>query len=117
MSIFKDVNYKRSLPADVQNGDVFEGCNIAQLYTHTEICPDMAGLTFQGCNLLNCDVPADSTIEDCLTVHKSFCSHLHPDFGLSPECIENCSHVVDTDEVWIDSVLVDTTYHYEDMIV
>lgn len=117
MSTFSEINYKRSLPTDVQNGDVFDNCNIAQLNTHTEICFGKTGLTFQGCNLLNCDIPGDSIIDDCLTIHKSFCSHLHPNFGLSPACAGDCSHVVDTDEIWIDDILVETVYHYEDTVV
>ena len=117
MSIFKDVNYKRSLPTGVESKDMFDSCNIAQLYTNTEICPGKTGLTFKGCNLLNCAVPGDSIITDCLTVQKSFCSHLNPNFGLSPVCVENCQHVVDTDEIWIDNILVDTIYHYKDTII
>jgi hypothetical protein len=117
MSIYKDVNYKRLSPVNTQDGDIFDNCNIAQLYPHTGICVDKIGLTFKGCNLLNCDIPAGSTVEDCLMVHKSFCSHIHPEFELSPACTNNCSHVVDIDEVWIDSVLIDTIYHYEDTII
>lgn len=117
MSIYKDINYKRLLPVDPQDGDIFDSCNIAQLYPNTKICDGKSGLTFQGCNLLNCSVPGDSIIMDCLTVQKNFCSHIHPGFGLSPECVDNCSHVADTDEVLIDGVLIDTIYHYEDTIV
>lgn len=117
MSTFSEINYRRSLPIDVQNGDVFDNCNIAQMNTHTEICAGKTGLTFIECNLLNCDIPKDSVVDDCLTVHKDFCSHLHPDRGLSPVCAENCHHVIDVDEIWIDTLLVETVYHYEDTIV
>jgi hypothetical protein len=68
--------------------------------------------------LTNCDIPKDAIVDDCggYGRHKSRCSHLHPEmisFGLV-ECEDNCSHVVDTDEVWIDGILIDTIYHYRD---
>ena len=56
-------------------------------------------------------MPGDSSIEDCNTTQISRCSHLHTNFfeaGEITECVENCSHVVDTDTITIDSVLIDT---------
>ena len=109
--------FKTGLPS-VNNGHVFEGCNLTQKDPHTKIYEGVTGLIFRKCNLMNCDVPADATIEDCLQIHKSFCSNLHPEWidkGLVV-CPENCSHVVDTDTITIDGLVVDTVYHYEDTI-
>jgi len=117
MMIYKYKNFRLSTPI-CENGDTFIGCNLVQINPHTAICEGKTGLTFQGCNLTNCDVPQDAIVEDCggYGRHKSRCSHLHPemiDKGLSV-CEDNCSHVVDTDEVWIDGALIDTIYHYKD---
>jgi len=79
----------------------------------------VSGLRFVNCNLLNCDVPGDAEVADCLTIQKSFCSHLHPEWvkhGL-PECAEDCEHLADTEEVWIDGELVETIRRYEDGMV
>jgi len=118
MVIIKNKNYSLDRISNliVSDGDTIEDCNLMQLTTNTSICAGITGLTFQGCNLLNCSVPGDAVVENCLIINKSFCSHLHPDWDLTP-CIENCSHVVDTDEIWIDGVLVDTIYHREDTII
>lgn len=102
---------------DIENGHTFTEYNFYQKYPHTDIFVGKTGLTFVGCNLLNCDVPGDATIEDSLHIHKSLCSHLHPEYNIQPVCVDDCEHVVDTDEVWIDSVLVDTTYHRKDLVV
>ncbi len=100
------------------NGQTVDGWNLTQLQPHTAIGEGVSGLIFRNCNLLNCDVPADAVVESCLHVHKSFCSHLHPDWvahGL-PECVENCEHVADTDEITIDGETV-TTNTYADEVV
>jgi len=105
---------------NVSNGDTVESCNLTQLNPNTAICAGYSGLTFIRCNLLNCVVPSGSIVEDCLTIQKSFCSHLGPDMvdfaGLSG-CADDCSHVVDSDEIWIDGVLAEKIYHYEDTII
>lgn len=118
MSIYNCKNFRLVPPTGIENGDSFIGCNLIQINPHTAICTSVSGLTFTDCNLTNCDVPSDAEVIDCggYGRHKSRCSHLHPDMvdkGLV-ECVENCSHVIDTDEVWIDGVLMDTTYHYQD---
>ena len=92
--------------------------NLTQLQPHTQICEGITRLKFQNCNLLNCDVPEDAVVESCLTCHKSFCSHLHPDWiahGL-PECAEVCDHVAETDEIEIDGATL-TIYTYADEVV
>jgi len=107
-----------ALPS-VTNNHVFDGCNFSQAEPNTIIFAGVSGLTFRRCNLSNCQLPADAIIEDCLRIQKSFCSHIHPrwvDKGL-PECDEDCSHLVETDEIVIDGVAVDTIKHYKDNLV
>lgn len=101
----------------VDDGHEFIEYNFAQEDPHTAIFSGITGLTFTRCNLMNCDVPGDAVLNSCLNIQKSLCTNLHPNWGISPVCDENCSHVVDTDEVWIDGVLVDIIYHYEDTTV
>lgn len=102
---------------DIENGHTFTGDNFLQLEPHTAIFEGKTGLTFVSCNLTNCDPPADSTYVGCKPKHGEFCSNLHPKwverFGLTA-CAADCEHVVDTDTVTIDSIVVDTIYHYND---
>lgn len=96
---------------------VIERHNFTQGTPHTKIYEGYSGLTFRMCNLLNCDVPAGSIIEDCLRLHVSYCSHLYPEWlaeGYISECAENCEHVTHIDNVTIDGVVVDQNYSYED---
>ncbi|GAG85789.1 unnamed protein product [marine sediment metagenome] len=102
---------------EVENGYTFTRANFTQVEPHTEILAGITGLTFVQCNLANCDVPGDAILDDCLQCHISWCANNHPelvDRGLIDAEVANCPHVVDTDEVWIDGELVDTTYTYED---
>ena len=101
---------------ECRNGDTFDACNLMQLVPHTTVCAGVTGLTFRNCNLLNCDLPADAIVEGGLRLHKSFCAHLHPDWPLDA-CAEVCSHVVDTDELVVGGMLIETVYHYEDTVV
>ena len=102
-----------------ENGQEVREWNLTQLAPHTAIGVGVSGLRFVNCNLLNCDVPEDADVVDCLTIQKSFCSHLHPEWvehGL-PECAEDCEHLTDTEEVWIDGELVETIRRYADGMV
>ena len=112
---FKYKNYSQGRISDcpAQNGDTFERTNFSQANPNTEILSGITGLTFKNCNLVNCTVPPDATIIQCNVAQVSRCYHLHPDWGLDPE-VENCPHVVEVDEVIIDGVVVDTTYHRKD---
>jgi len=79
-----------------KDGETIKGWNLTQLNPHTKICEGVKGLTFIDCNLMNCDIPEDAKVVDCLQVHKSFCSHEHPKWvkkGLK-ECSENCEHFI-----------------------
>jgi hypothetical protein len=101
---------------DVENGHTFTGDNFLQINAHTKILEGKSGLTFINCNLTNCDPPADSVYIGCAPRHCSFCSHEHPKFtkyGLA-ECAVDCAHVISTDSVVIDGVVVDTHYYYND---
>ena len=103
-------------PSEIESGDTFYHCNWSQHTPNTAICIGKTGLTFEGCMLTNCNVPQDAELIDCKEIQISRCSNLHPEFverGLT-ECVENCSHVIDTDTVEIDGVVVDTIYHYKD---
>lgn len=101
---------------DVKNGHVFIGDNFIQKESNTPILTGKTELKFINCNLTNCSLPQDAITEGSHTRQRSFCSHEHPDWGLT-ECIENCEHVVDTDEIIIDGVVIDTIYHYTDKVV
>ena len=105
---------------DVPNGHTFNGDNFTQLVPHTTILEGKTGLKFINCLLTNCEPPEDSTYDGCRVQHCEFCSNIHPEwiekYGLT-QCAENCSHVVSTDTITIDSVAVDTTYYYADKAV
>lgn len=99
--------------------DTFEGYNFMQALPNTLIFTGITGLTFKKCNLINCIVPADAVVDDCLNIQKSLCANLHPRWvekGIPAE-VENCVHVVDVDTITIDGELIDTIYHYEDTVV
>lgn len=114
-------NYSFSInpiPA-VENGHTFTGDNFCQFLPHTAILAGVTGLTFKNCNLTNCDAPMDAVFIGCAPRHTSFCSHEHPKWinkGL-PVCADNCTHLVSTDTIIIDSVIVDTINHYSDKVV
>lgn len=99
----------------VGNGHVFEYRNFTQKLPHTKIFEGVTGLKFKKCNLTNCDLPGDAVTEGCTHTHKTFCTNLNPrwiDKGIVA-CVENCTHVIDTDVITIDGIVVDTVYHYE----
>ena len=54
----------------VQDGDVFINCNLSQEKAHTVVFKNAKKLRFVGCNLMNCDLPLDTTKEKCLNVQK-----------------------------------------------
>ena len=120
MTIHKSINFSKGRLAKldsmtIANGDTFEDCNFVQIDPHTEVLAGYTGLTFTGCNLMNCDLPGDAVVIGKPPRHRSFCTHLHPTkVGVAGECAENCSHVSDSDSITIDSVAVATIYHYTD---
>ena len=117
MATYSRKNYAFTSPT-FANGDVIERCNLSQHTPGTAIASGVTGLTFRDCNLVNCSVPGDAVVEHCNTTQVSRCTNLHPNLiahGLAAE-VENCPHVVDTDEIYIDGTLIDTIYHYADTV-
>lgn len=120
--IYRKKNYSRSHIDDVSplSGDVFVGCNLSQSNPHTKIFDGISGITFESCNLVNCDLPDNSIVNKCLNIHKSMCSHIHQNRVESGEIdpcnVDNCEHVVDTDYVVIDGSTI-SIYHYDDKVV
>ncbi len=109
--IIKNKNFSRGRLADFnpQAGDTIESCNLSQMYPHTEITT-VAGLTFTGCNLVNCDVPADAVVTDSNTKQVSRCGNLHDNY----DCEVDCEHVINSETISIDGTIVETLYEYED---
>lgn len=97
-----------------QNGDVLEGHNFAQVLPGTAIFEGVTGLTFRGCNLVNCVVPVDAVVEKCNTAQVDRCSHLHA--GLPYTCEVECRHMTSKEEIVVDGVVVDTLYEYQDIV-
>ena len=57
-------------PPGIKDGDVFVLCNFSQSEPHTPILQGLTGLTFDLCNLCNCDLPKDSMLKDSLHCHE-----------------------------------------------
>jgi len=104
----------RSLP-QVENGHVFEFTNFSQKFPHTPIFTGVTGLVFRNCNLVNCDIPPDATVESCNRCQVEFCTNVWPRLVAKgfPACAENCAHVVDSDEIRVGGTLVDTVRRYK----
>lgn len=124
MAVHSKRNFSRGklslLDGLIANGDIFEKCNFSQCIPHTDICVGYDNLTFTDCNLMNCDVPAGSVVNGGLTIQKELCANLHPDLVDQEILIaesENCDHVVDVDEIYIDDELIDVIYYYKDVKV
>jgi hypothetical protein len=100
---------------DIPDGSVIYGGNFSQLLPDT---PILAGktLTIRGGNWTNVRRDAAWAIEGGGFGDIDFCYHLHPERALAVE-VENCRHVYDTDEIWVDSVLIDTIYYRKDLKV
>jgi hypothetical protein len=119
MTEWKNKNFAKSgiagfaWPIDPQPGDVFVNCNFTQVLPHTKIPDSYTGLTFLRCNMINIDPPADAVLVDSRNDHISYCSNLHPDRLGLPQCEENCSHVIDVDELQLDGEVI-RIYRYAD---
>lgn len=101
---------------NIEDGRTFTGDNFIQKNPYTLIFAGKIGLKFVNCNLTNCTLPGDAITEGSHPKQRSFCSHVHPKWELDM-CPENCEHVVDTDEIYIDGVLIDKIYSYADKAV
>jgi hypothetical protein len=96
--------------AVVSDGDVFTNCNLEQAIP-TYIFVGKTNLQHYNCKDLNC-IWSDGS----RGMQMSRCSNLHPELvaeGLTP-CVVNCTHVVDSDTLTVDGVLVQTNYSYAD---
>lgn len=99
-------------------GDIFRRCNLSQINQNTIIFAGIENLHFEYCNMVNCVKPANSTIIGGLFVQIDFCGNLHPKMAplLSNPCLENCRHVINTDEIQINGITIETIYYYEDIV-
>ena len=113
MTLIKYKNFSKELPSGIKDGDRFEYCNFSQIIPNTKIFVGIKNLTFYKCNLVNCIPPNDAKAEGCNTAQIERCSHLYPKWNLSV-CSENCSHVVNIDNITIDGKIIDTIYIRED---
>lgn len=110
----------KALP-EAANGQVFEQCNFTRKVPHTKIFEGVTGLVFRSCNLTNCDIPADATVEIVKHPgHIEYCGNVNPKLverGILETCALNCSHVVGTDLIQVGGVTVETVYHYSNKVV
>ena len=102
----------------IPDGSTIYGGQFRQLAPGTVI---MAGklLIIHGGNWINVAKDPAWTVLGGNWCQKNYCANKHPNLiskGLSAEA-ENCPHVIDTDEIWVDSVLIDTVYYYQDEVV
>ena len=104
---YKNFSLEHLAAFSPQPNDIYSNCNFTQKHPHTMIT-DAEGLIFQDCNLVNCDTPVSAVLVDCNTQQISRCGNLHDEY----DCEENCSHVVDSDEIELDGVVVETIYQY-----
>lgn len=115
--IFQNKNFSRDKISNVspEDGDEFDNCNLSQV-EKKKIFENVNSLQFKSCNLVNCEIPANASKDDCLHVYISYCTNLHPgmiDSGLGA-CEPECLHMVgEPTEIYVDSVLVDTVYPEE----
>jgi hypothetical protein len=101
---------------EVPENKTFTESNFYQLEPETEIFAGVTGLIFIRCNLINCKIPVGAFKASCYHAQYNFCTNLRPDLinrGLTA-CVTECSHMTSKEEIWIDSVLVDTVYKYVD---
>ena len=110
-------NYSRDLleRCEFVNDGLYKGHNFSQMYPHTLIGEGFTGLRFENCNLVNCDVSADAVVVSCNTTQISRCGNIEGNDDY--ECIANCAHVVSSEEIEVDSVVIDTLYEYVDKVV
>ena len=117
MAVIKSGNWSFRDPGDdVPDGATIEGGNFSQLTPGTEILSGKT-LTINGGNWTNVAQDPAWTVNGGNWTQVSRCAHLHPNWvakGLPADHPDDCEHVVDTDEVWIDGMLVETIYHYRD---
>ena len=108
--MIKDKNFSGPRIADFSptDGEVISGCNFCQSTPWTPIAVGVSGLIFRDCNLVNCSPPADSVVESSNRAQIS----RHTD-----SCTVDCEHLVSSEDIIVDGVVVDTILQYEDKVV
>ena len=118
--IHRNKNYSNQDP-DCQNGDHFIDCNLSQLMPNTNICTGKTGLRFSNCYMQNAIVPGDSQLFDCNNIQRDKCYWIRLVDGQNLDGLpvepENCRHVIDSDEVTVDGVVVSRTYTREEIVL
>ena len=109
-------NFSFQTDIDFEDGSVINKANFTQANPNT-VLTNLVGknITFENCNMGNVNIDANWTIIGGGQIQIDRCTNLNPDYidrGVV-ECVENCSHVIDTDEIDIDGVII-TIYHYKD---
>jgi hypothetical protein len=54
----------------IEDGFTVRDSNLSQMKARTKILEGVKGLTFEGCNLKNCELPEDAIVKDCLVCHE-----------------------------------------------
>lgn len=100
---------------EIPESGVINSGNFSQLQPYTQI---MSGktLTINGGNWINVSGDPNWTINGGNWAQIDRCYHLHENLDLPAE-VENCRHVVNTDEIYIDGQLITTVYHREDRVL
>lgn len=102
---------------EINDDETFERCNFSR-HILGSLLTGIKGIIYKDCNLSNCIIESDSKIEGKrYGVNKSKCKHLHPEITELANEVENCEHVIDSDEIYVDGILADTIYYYEDTII
>ena len=100
---------------DVPDGSTISGGNFMQAEPETAI---LAGktLTITGGNWTNVTQQPGWTVTGGNWTQVELCCNLHPNIAahVTTPCVEVCSHVTETDEIYIDGELVETMYTYGD---
>lgn len=71
--------------AAIGDGYTVRDCNLSQRGAHTAILSKVKGLTFEGCNLKNCDLPEGAIIKDCLVCHEDVLDPTPEEIALAAE--------------------------------
>ncbi|MDY0208365.1 MAG: hypothetical protein RBR82_17345 [Pseudomonas sp.] len=104
----KNFSHQRIANFMPANGEVIEDCNFTQPTPWTPIAEGVSGLTFRNCNLVNCSPPSDSVVESCNRAQIS--RH-------TEACPVDCEHLISSENIIVDGVVVDTILVYEDKVV
>lgn len=65
-------NWAWRTPDNVSDGDEFVMCNFVQWTPDTDIFAGKTGLKFLQCNLINCRLPADASVNLCNTAENEY---------------------------------------------